>query len=75
MDGSELRQRLLDSLLEQIEEEQYPSVTMMDRVEGALRTPEQILAYANVLLDKIESSRYPSVTMLNRFDAILARVD
>jgi HEPN domain-containing protein len=75
MDASELRQKLLDRLLAEIKEEQYPSVTFLDRVEAELRTPEQVLEYAEVLFEKIESSRYPSVSMLDRFDAALARVE
>ena len=75
MNGSELRERLLSKFLEQIEEEQYPSPTMMDRVEGELRTPEQVSRYAEVLLEKIESSRFPSIPMINRFDAVVARIE
>lgn len=75
MDGSALRQRLLETLLEQIEEETYPSIPMMDRVEAALETQEQVLAYAKTLLDKIEASRYPSIPMIDRFEAVLARVE
>ena len=75
MDGSALRQRLLEKLFEQIKEETFPSVTMMDRVEAELQTREQVLEYAEVLLDRIESSRYPSIPMLNRFDAVIAGVE
>ena len=75
MDGSTLRQQLLDRLLEQIKEDRFPSVTMMNRVESGLRTPEQLEEYAQVLLEKIESSRYPSIPMLDRFEAVLDRVD
>lgn len=74
MDASALRQKLLDRFLDEIKEEQYPSVAVLDRVEAELRTPEQVLEYAQVLLEKIESSRYPSIAMLNRFDAVLARI-
>ena len=75
MDAAELRQKVLDSLLDEIKDEQYPSVTFLDRVEAQLRTPEQVLEYAQVLFEKIEASRYPSISMLNRFDAVLARVE
>jgi hypothetical protein len=74
MDGSAIRQRVLEVLLQQIEEGRFPSATMMGRVEAELRTPEQVLAYAKILLDKIESSRYPSIP-LNRLDAVLDGID
>jgi hypothetical protein len=75
MDATELRQKVLDRLLDEIREEQYPSVTFRDRAEAKLRTPEQVLEYAQVLFEKIEASRYPSISMLDRFDAVLARVE
>ena len=75
MDGSEIRERVLEVLLQHIEEETFPSATMMARVEAELRTPEQKLAYAQVLLEKVESTRYPSIPMLNRLEAVLASVD
>ena len=75
IDASELRQKVLDRLLDEIKDEQYPSVTFLDRVEAELRTRDQVLEYAQILLDKIQASRYPSISMLNRFDAVLARVE
>jgi len=75
MDGAAVRQRLLDSLMERIEGDTYPSPTMMDHVEGALRTREQVLAYAETLLEKIDASRYPSSSMINRLYAVLDRVE
>ena len=74
MDGSALRQRMLDSLLDRIRDDAYPSPTMMDHVEGAMRTREQALEYAETLLEKIEDSRYPSSSMINRVYAVLDRV-
>jgi hypothetical protein len=75
MDGSALRQRLLDMLLEHVKEDAYPSVTMMDRIEGGLETPEQVGDYAEVLLEKLESTRFPSIPLINRFEAVVARLD
>ena len=75
MTGAELQQRLLDNLLEQVKEETYPSVTMMNRIEASLRTREQIEDYGEVLLEKIQSTRFPSISMLNRFDGLVAKLD
>lgn len=74
MEGSALQQRLLDSLIEQIKEDTFPSVTMMNRVEGSLRTREQIEEYGEILLSKIEATQFPSLSMLNRFDNVLAKL-
>lgn len=75
MSGPALRQRLLDSLIERVREENFPSVTMMNRIEESLRTREQIEEYGEVLLEKIEATRFPSISMLNRFDSLVAKLD
>ena len=75
MNGAALQERLLDTLLGRIKEEKYPSVTMMNRVEGSLRTREQVEGYAEVLLEKIEATRYPSSSMLDRFDGLVATLE
>jgi len=74
MNGAALQQRLLDTLIERIKEETYPSVTMMNRVEESLRTREQVEEYAEVLLEKVEASRFPSISMFNRFDGLIAKL-
>jgi hypothetical protein len=60
-----VREQVLDLLLEKIEENRYPSSTMMDDVERLL-TPWRRQDYARVLLDKIRQDRYPSRSMIER---------
>ena len=74
MDESALRERITNSLLRKIEEETYPSTTMLNRVETALKTPDDVGRYAEILLEKIDSTRYPSTDMLSRLDRLLARL-
>jgi hypothetical protein len=75
MNGRSLQSRIADDLLERIKAENYPSVTMMNRVETVVgQDPEQLSAYAEVLLEKVESSRFPSIEMLNRLDRIAAQL-
>ena len=75
MDAAGLRKRLTQSLLEDINEVQFPSVTMMDRVESALPTQEDLSDYIEVLVEKVEGSRYPSISMLNRLDGLLDKLE
>ena len=75
MDGSAVRQRLLDVLIDRVREETYPSVTMMNRIEAGLRTREQLEDYATVLIQKVESTRFPSLAMLDRVDAVAAMLE
>jgi hypothetical protein len=42
MDAAGLRKRLIQSLLEDINDVQFPSVTMMDRVESSPASEERI---------------------------------
>ena len=53
----------------------YPSVTMLDRVEAALTTPEDVADYAETLVKKLEETRFPSTQMLNRLDRLVSRLE
>jgi hypothetical protein len=74
MDGDALGERMLDLLMKDIKHATFPSVTMMNRVEAALTSPDQLGEYAEILLEKVESARFPSIAMLNRLDALRARL-
>ncbi len=60
-----IREAVLDMLLEKVENDRYPSVTMMDDIERLL-TPWRRDDYAEVLLDKIRADRFPSRDMIER---------
>jgi hypothetical protein len=75
MDAAALRKRLTQSLLDDINDVQFPSVTMMDRVESALGTQDDLADYVEVLVKKVEATRYPSISMLNRLDGLLDRLE
>jgi hypothetical protein len=65
----------MDSLLAEIEEVQFPSITMMDRIESSLATPDDVAEYAEVLVKKVEATRFPSISMLNRIDGLLDNLE
>ena len=75
MDASALRQRLLEMQIEQIKDEIFPSVEMMNRVENSLQTREQLEEYAAILLAKVESTRFPTLAMRNRLEALADRLE
>lgn len=75
MEATALRKRLNDSLLAEIDEVQFPSVTMMNRVETALGTRDDLENYVEVLVKKVEATRYPSISMLNRIDGLLDQLE
>jgi hypothetical protein len=75
MDSTALRKRLTQGLLGEIEEVQFPSVTMMNRVESTLTSADALADYAEVLVKKVEVTRYPSISLLNRLDGLLDQLE
>ena len=75
MSAAELRERIMKPMLDEIAEVQYPSVTMLDRVESMLTSREALAGYAETLVEKIEASRFPSSSLLKRLDALLDRLE
>jgi hypothetical protein len=64
-DDFDVRAAVLTLLLRKVRDDQYPSNTMMDMIEGLLE-PEDVPAYARVLMDKIRRDQYPSIPMMRR---------
>jgi hypothetical protein len=75
MDAAGLRKRLTQNLFDEINEVQFPSVTMMDRVESTLATQDDLADYIEVLVKKVEATRFPSISMLNRVDGLLDQLE
>lgn len=61
----QVRRQLLEKLLDAIDNDPFPSITMMDMAEELLTT-EELTEYAGVLLQKIADEQFPSVSMLQR---------
>ena len=53
-------------VLDKVADDDYPSGELMDRLEDAMSTPEQLEEYLSTLLEKIEDDHYPSKQMLDR---------
>ena len=62
---NDLRSTLVQQLLDRVESEPYPSVTMLDRIESLL-APDELSAYVKMLMDRVDADVYPSTDMLNR---------
>jgi hypothetical protein len=60
------RDRYYELVLDKIEADRYPSGELMDRLEAAVTSREELEGYLAVLLDKIEADHYPSKQMLDR---------
>lgn len=63
------RELLLDTLLEKVADERYPSTTMLDMIESLLNDDE-IVIYARILIHKVREERFPSIPVLRRIAAL-----
>jgi hypothetical protein len=60
-----IREAVLDMLLDKVDEDRYPSPTMLDDIERIL-TPWRRDDYAEVLLAKVRANRFPSHDHIER---------
>jgi hypothetical protein len=63
------RTELLKILLDRVQNDKHPSVTMMDLIEQ-LMGPNERAVYAQVLMEKIRGDRWPSLGMIRRVMAL-----
>ncbi len=66
-----LQQRYFDILRERVAGDHYPRGQWLDRLEAAITTGDQLVAYIDTLIDKVEESWYPSGQMLDRIQRML----
>ena len=66
-----LQQRYYDILMERCRNDRYPSHGLLNRLESAIFTPEQLTEYIDLLLEKTDESWYPSGQILDRLDRML----
>ncbi len=67
-----LQQRYFDILMERVRNDRYPSHQLLDRLEAAIYTPEQLTDYVDMLVAKIDESWYPSGQLLDRAHRLLS---
>ncbi len=71
IDKDVARGELVATLLEKVQNDPFPSTTMLDLIEELL-TPEEEPAYVVFLQDKLREERFPSIPMLNRLTRLVA---
>jgi hypothetical protein len=57
--------------MERVRNDRYPSHQLLDRLEAAIYTPEQLAEYVDVQVQKLDESWYPSGQLLDRAHRIL----
>jgi hypothetical protein len=68
-----VQQHYFDVLMHRVRNDKYPSHQLMDRIELALSTSDQVAAYVDMLIDKVDETWYPSGQMLDRIQRMLER--
>ncbi len=71
IDADTARGQLLAVLLEKVQNDRYPSSTMLDLIEELL-TPEEQPAYVVFLQDKVREDQFPSIPFIRRLAALVA---
>lgn len=66
------QERYVAMLMERIRQDRYPSHQLMDRVESAFWTSDQIAEYVDLLLEKADEAWYPSKQILDRIHRLLS---
>jgi hypothetical protein len=70
IDPDDARAELIATLMQKVQDDQYPSSTMLDLIEELL-TPEETPTYVVFLQDRIRSEKYPSIPLLKRLTALV----
>ena len=68
-DQDDTRAQLFQLLLDKVDEDPYPSVTMLDMIEEIV-SPDEMPAYAEVLMSKVRGEQFPSMSMIRRVMAL-----
>jgi hypothetical protein len=71
-DDQTIQQRFVQSLLDRIRADTYPSLAYMDLLEATVRDPDQLVEYLEALIEKVEATRFPSLTLMRRIQRIVA---
>lgn len=71
MNGFELRDTYMDTLLDRITEVRYPSKELLDRAENLAHTREHAERLVGYLIATVEAARYPSHELMDRVERIL----
>lgn len=71
MNGHDLRDDYIDTLLDRITEVRYPSRELLDRAENLVFRREQAERLVGYLIDTVKGARYPSHELMDRIDRIL----
>jgi len=71
MDATAERQKWTEGLLREFEESDFPTVALMDRIEGNISTRDELEQYTTILIAKVRREEFPSGHMQDRVERLL----
>jgi len=71
MDATVVQDQLTEQLIQRIDESKYLHIPLMNRIEGRIRTKEQLEQYTGVLVQKLEARSFQDEWLVDRIDRML----
>ena len=71
MDAAVVQDQLTEQLMQRLEESKYLHIPLMNRIEGRIRTKDQLEKYTAVLVHKLEARKFQDEWLANRIDGVL----
>lgn len=68
-----IQEYYFDVLIHRVRNDKYPSHQLLNRLERALATSDQVSQYVAMLIEKVDETWYPSGQMLDRIQRMLER--
>jgi hypothetical protein len=71
MDAALVHDQLTEQLVQSLDDSKFLHIPLMNRIEGRIRTKEQLGKYTAVLIHKLEARRFQDEWLINRIDRML----
>jgi hypothetical protein len=71
MDAADVQDQLTEQLMQKLEESKFLHIPLMNRIEGRIRTKEQLANYTTVLVHKLEGRNFQDEWLIDRIDNVL----
>jgi hypothetical protein len=71
MESARVQEQLTAQLMQKLDESKYLHVPLMDRIEGRLRTKDQLADYTAVLVHKLEARKFEDEWLIDRIDRVV----
>ena len=71
MDAAVVQDQLTEQFMQRLDESEHLHIPLMNRIEGRIRTKEQLETYAQVLVHKLEARKFQDEWLIGRIDRIV----